>query len=125
MKKLIAFFEIPAADFRRAIDFYETVLNMKLPTCECEEEKMAFFTEGDEFVGAVSYASDFLPSEKGVLIHFNVDEIEPTLETILKKGGKVVIPKTKIEAEVGDISLYLLIRRETASVFMQINNQHF
>ena len=92
MKKLIAFFEIPAADFHRAIDFYETVLNMKLPTCECEEEKMAFFTEGDEFVGAVSYASDFLPSEKGVLIHFNVDEI-------LKKGGKVVIPRTKIEAE--------------------------
>ena len=88
MKKLIAFFEIPAADFRRAIDF-----------CEWEEEKMAFFTEGDEFVGAVSYASDFLPSEKGVLIHFNVDEIEPTLETILKKGGKVVIPRTKIEAE--------------------------
>ena len=88
MKKLIAFFEIPAADFRRAIDFYETVLNMKLPTCEW-----------DEFVGAVSYASDFLPSEKGVLIHFNVDEIEPTLETILKKGGKVVIPRTKIEAE--------------------------
>lgn len=74
-------------------------VDMKLPTCECEEEKMAFFTEGDEFVGAVSYASDFLPSEKGVLIHFNVDEIEPTLETILKKGGKVVIPRTKIEAE--------------------------
>jgi len=62
MKKLIAFFEIPAADFRRAIDFYETVLNMKLPTCECEEEKMAFFTEGDEFVGAVSYASDCVHS---------------------------------------------------------------
>ena len=46
MKKLIAFFEIPAADFRRAIDFYETVLNMKLPTCECEEEKMAFSLKG-------------------------------------------------------------------------------
>ena len=97
MKKLIAFFEIPAADFRRAIDFYETVLNMKLPTCECEEEKMAFFTEGDEFVGAVSYASnfDFLPSTHGVLIHFNCEDIEQTLE----KGGKVVIPRTKIEAE--------------------------
>ena len=125
MKKLIAFFEIPATDFHRAIDFYETVLNMKLPTCECEEEKMAFFTEGDEFIGAVSYASDFLPSEKGVLIHFNVDEIEPTLETILKKGGKVVIPRTRLRQKVGDISLSLLIRREIASVFMQINNQHF
>lgn len=99
MKKLIAFFEIPAADFHRAIDFYETVLNVKLPAFECEEEKMAFFAEEGEYVGAISYASDFLPSDKGVLIHFNVDEIEPVLETILKKGGKVVIPRTKIEAE--------------------------
>lgn len=99
MKKLIAFFEIPAADFHRAIDFYETVLNMKLPAFECEEEKMAFFAEEGEYVGAISYASGFLPSDKGVLIHFNVDEIEPVLETILKKGGKVVIPRTKIEAE--------------------------
>lgn len=46
MKKLIAFFEIPATDFHRAIDFYETVLNMKLPTCECEEEKMHFSLKG-------------------------------------------------------------------------------
>ena len=38
MKKLIAFFEIPATDFRRAVDFYETVLNMKLPVFECEQE---------------------------------------------------------------------------------------
>ena len=63
MKKLIAFFEIPAADFRRAIDFYETVLNVKLPVFECEEEKMAFFAEEGEYVGAISYASGFLPSE--------------------------------------------------------------
>ena len=26
MKKIIAFFEIPATDFRRAVDFYETGL---------------------------------------------------------------------------------------------------
>ena len=31
MKKLIAFFEIPASDFHRAVDFYETVLGMQLP----------------------------------------------------------------------------------------------
>ena len=103
MKKLIAFFEIPAADFRRAIDFYETVLNMKLPTCECEEEKMAFFTEEDEFVGAVSYASDFLPSEKGVLIHFNVDEIEPTLETIIViKVASTIVTMGKAVGLIGE-----------------------
>ena len=56
MKKLIAFFEIPATDFRRAVDFYETVLGVQLPTFECETEKMACFTEEGETVGAISYA---------------------------------------------------------------------
>ena len=101
MKKLIAFFEIPASDFHRAVDFYETVLGMQLPTFECETEKMACFTEEGETVGAISYASnfDFLPSTHGVLIHFNCEDIEQTLEKVLLKGGKVVIPRTKIEAE--------------------------
>ena len=39
MKKIIAFFEIPATDFRRAVDFYETVLGVQLPTFECEQRK--------------------------------------------------------------------------------------
>lgn len=43
MKKLIAFFEIPATDFRRAVDFYETVLNMKLPVFECEHYGSVFY----------------------------------------------------------------------------------
>ena len=90
MKKLIAFFEIPATDFRRAVDFYETVLNMKLPVFECEQEKMA---------QSFDLLPDFQPSEKGVLIHFNTDNIATTLERVLQKGGKVLIPCTKIEAD--------------------------
>lgn len=65
MKKLIAFFEIPASDFHRAVDFYETVLGMQLPTFECETEKMACFTEEGETVGAISYASNLQsPNQK-------------------------------------------------------------
>lgn len=99
MKKLIAFFEIPAADFRRAVDFYETILNVKLDVFECETEKMACFTEQGETVGAISYASDFRPSATGVLIHFYCDNLESTLQKVIEKGGSVVIPITKIEAE--------------------------
>lgn len=101
MKKLIAFFEIPATDFRRAVDFYETALGVQLSVFECETEKMACFTEEGETVGAISYAADFdfLPSEHGVLIHFNCEEIGETLDKVLQKGGKVVIPRTKIEAD--------------------------
>lgn len=105
MKKLIAFFEIPVTDFYRAVDFYETVLNVKLPVYECGQEKMACFNEGDETIGAISQSSDllsdFTPSEKGVLIHFNTEDIAATLQRVVQKGGKVVIPRKKIEAECG------------------------
>ena len=39
MKKLVSFFEIPTADFGRAVKFYETVLNLELSVMECESEK--------------------------------------------------------------------------------------
>lgn len=99
MKNLIAFFEIPTRDFRRAVDFYETVLGVQLPAYEWEKEKMACFTEEGETVGAISWSPDFLPSEHGVLIHFNCDDLKVALEKVVSKGGKVVIPITKIQAE--------------------------
>lgn len=99
MKKLIAFFEIPAADFRRAVDFYETILNVKLDVFECETEKMACFLEQGEVAGAISYAADFHPSADGVLIHFYCENLEQTLRKVVEKGGSIVIPITKIEAE--------------------------
>lgn len=101
MKNLIAFFEIPVVDFRRAVDFYEAVLDIKLSVHEYETEKMACFTEEGETVGAISCSStfEFLPSNHGVMIHFNCEDIEKALKNVLQKGGKVIIPKTKIEAE--------------------------
>ena len=80
MKKFIAFFEIPTVDFHRAVDFYETVFGVQLPVFECEEEKMACFTEEGETVGAIFHAPDYLPSEKGVIISFNCEDIDQTLE---------------------------------------------
>jgi len=99
MNKFISFFEIPAADFNRAIDFYQTVFNTTLPAMDCDTEKMAFFNEDDVAVGAISWAKDFTPSPHGVLIHFNCKDLDKTLSLIESKGGKVLIPKTKIEAE--------------------------
>ena len=50
MNNLIAFFEIPTVDFYRAINFYETILGLKLSVSECETEKMACFIEHDECI---------------------------------------------------------------------------
>lgn len=99
MNSLIAFFEIPASDFKRAVDFYETVLGVKLSVSECEAEKMACFMENGAAAGAISHAAGFNPSENGVLIHFHCSNMEQALGKITANGGKVITPKTKIEAE--------------------------
>lgn len=101
MKNLIKFIEIPAADFTRAIKFYETVLNIQLTVSDdYETEKMAFFSDfSTEPNVAISWAANFHPSKDGVLMHFSVGCIEETLGRVNSKGGKTIQPKTKIEAD--------------------------
>ncbi|MFT4071265.1 MAG: VOC family protein [Dysgonamonadaceae bacterium] len=102
MKALVAFFEIPAVDFDRAIKFYETVLGVELSAMDFGQEKMAFFPEENgQCPGAISWAEkdNLLPSENGVLISLRVENMEQAINSIQRLGGKIRIPKTKIEAE--------------------------
>lgn len=100
MQKLVSFFEIPAADFDRAVKFYETLFNIKMERYECESERMAFFpAEDGMYPGAVSWAKDFIPSANGVLVSLSCSDVEQTLRTAALSGGKLHIPKTKILAE--------------------------
>ena len=100
MKKLVSFFEIPAADFSRAVKFYEAVLNLKLNVLDCGTEKMAFFPEEEEVTpGAISWAADFLPSKNGVLVSLYVEDMKETLSCIKENGGSIVREKTKIESD--------------------------
>lgn len=100
MKRLVAFFEIPAGDFNRAVKFYETVFNISMSSFDCGHEKMAFFPDEDGLApGAISWAEDFLPSQNGILISLNCEDIAASLSLVEANGGKIVIPKTKIEAE--------------------------
>lgn len=100
MKRLVAFFEIPSTDFNRAVTFYEKVFGISMQKFHCESEKMAFFPEEEGVCpGAISWAEDFLPSQNGVLISLNCEDIASSLATIEGLGGKMVIPRTKIEAE--------------------------
>lgn len=100
MKKLVSFFEIPTADFSRAVKFYEAVLNLELNVLDCGTEKMAFFPEEERAApGAISWAADFLPSKNGVLVSLNVDDMEEALSSVKENGGSIVREKTKIESD--------------------------
>jgi len=100
MDKLIAWVEIPSTDFERAVKFYSSVFKLDLTSICCDEvrgEKMACFPTGE---GAIVYSPYAKPSENGAIVSFTVpDSIEATISRIEHENGKVVIPKTKIEAE--------------------------
>ena len=98
MDKLVAWVEIPSADFERAVKFYGSVFQLDLTPMDCGNgEKMACFPTGE---GAVVYSQHARPSENGAIVSFTVpDSIEATILRIEQAKGKAVIPKTKIEAE--------------------------
>ena len=99
MNKLIAWVEIPSANFDRAVKFYSSVFKMELTPIDCgnSDEKMACFPTGE---GAVVYSQHTKPSENGPIVSFSVpDSIEATILRIEQGKGKVIISKTKIEAE--------------------------
>lgn len=100
MEKLIAFFEIPATDLERAIIFYQSLLDIQFSICDCGDEKMAFFPkEEGVYPGALSWSSNIKPSSNGTLISFNCENMESALSCVEKHGGKITIPKTKIDAD--------------------------
>ncbi len=100
MKNLVAFFEIPAVNIQRAANFYGSILGLELEIMDFGHEKMAFFPkESGKYPGAISYARGFNPSESGLLLSFYVDKMETALNSIENNGGKVTLPKTKIEAD--------------------------
>lgn len=106
MKTLIAFFEIPAVNFDRAVSFYEVIFNTTLPVCGCEKEKMAYFTQQDSYVGAISFTPNLLPSSNGVLIHFYCSDIDATLSSVKNNGGKIVTNKRAIAGGWGYTAVF-------------------
>jgi len=97
MKKVISWVEIPASDFYRAVEFYSNVLDIELKPLDFGNEKMACLP-GDE--GAISFSPGFNPSKDGCIISFNSGkDIDGMINRVIANGGRIVQPKTKIEAE--------------------------
>lgn len=102
MKRLVTFFEIPAADFPRAVKFYEELFGIKMKQIDCGHEMMAFFPSEEGLCpGAVSWSSafEFEPSGQGVLVSLACESVTDAEKKIESMGGKVLIRKTKIEDE--------------------------
>jgi predicted enzyme related to lactoylglutathione lyase len=107
MKK-IEWFEIPAANFQRAIDFYQQVFDKTLDVRPYAASEMAVFSnDSGEGVGCIIYGSDYVPSEHGVVIYLDASpSIDATIARIAPAGGKVTMDKIALPEGMGFIAYF-------------------
>ncbi|HNF72254.1 MAG TPA: VOC family protein, partial [Chitinophagaceae bacterium] len=65
--------------------------------------RMAFFPSYEgKISGAICYGEGYIPSGAGVLLYLNANpDLNLALDRATRAGGKVIVPKTLINAEAG------------------------
>lgn len=111
-KNAISWFEIPAEDLERAQKFYETIFNIQMIPMETPQFRMRMFPLEDMMGvgGALMQIPGFYkPSATdGPLIYLNANpDVQLILDKIEGAGGKIVVPKTEISPEYGDMAVFL------------------
>jgi predicted enzyme related to lactoylglutathione lyase len=108
---VVGWFEIPVTNMDRAIKFYEEVFDFKLSRHILGPIDMAWFPtmeDGHGTSGSLVYNERaYKPSMDGVLIYFTAQSGDLSIELgkVEKSGGKILLPKTQISAEVGYMAL--------------------
>lgn len=101
----IIYVEIPVLDMERAIDFYQTVFGFVLEREILDAYEMAHFA----FDGNLSGASGSLvkgdvykPTRDGVILYFQTNDIDETINNARKFDSEILYPKT-INRDLGYI----------------------
>lgn len=75
MNSFVSLFEIPATDISRAVNFYQTVLGVKIEKMEMPGMEMGIFPYENQMVtGVIMKGEDFKPSAEGVTIYLNAGD---------------------------------------------------
>ena len=103
----ITWFQVPAADFTRAVKFYSSVLRKELREETMLGERMGIFPyDGEGVSGAVTEAPYLKPSLDGNNVFLSVDgELDEALARVEAAGGHVMTPKTKLGPDMGHFAV--------------------
>jgi len=98
MSSAINWFEIPARDFERAADFYDTILGTKTRREVFSDVPNAILRYDQGGVGgAIIHAPQMQPTQNGVLVYLNAwGNLDGVLKRVEAAGGKVIMPKQSI-----------------------------
>jgi hypothetical protein len=105
----IAMFEIPALDISRAINFYQSILDIKIERMDVPGMEMGILPyEGQLITGVIIKGDGYKPSADGVTIYLNGgDNLQIILDKVEKSGGKIIAPKTAHADGSGFFAIFL------------------
>lgn len=91
MKPNIVWFDIPALDLDRAIQFYSAVLGAPVTKATVNEVALGFLpTEDGGQMGCICVVKDFKPSADGVMIYLGVNgRLKAAVAAVRAHGGQV------------------------------------
>jgi len=95
MKNALNWFELPTANFDRALKFYNTLFNRELRLEYDNGKPYALFPFTEPGLGGALANNDMEPSAKGALVYFNVEgDLDGALDRTEPAGGKIIQPRT-------------------------------
>jgi predicted enzyme related to lactoylglutathione lyase len=109
IKSYISMFEIPATDISRAINFYQTLLDIQIERMDVEGMQMGILPfEGQMIHGVIIQADGYKPSSDGVTMYLNAGQnLQVVLDRVEKNGGQILVPKTAHADESGYFAMFL------------------
>ena len=109
MSSVINWFDIPAANFVRAVRFYKAVLNCKLLQENMLGAQLAMFpAKPGEATGAIMAREGLTPGPGGTTIYLKAgNDLAAALARVEPAGGTVVFPKTFIKEGFGYFAIMI------------------
>lgn len=105
MNASLVWLEIPAADFKRAVAFYEALFNITLEVQQIYDKPMAFFTKEQLGIKGSIVEAPGHTGCNGMKPIFYVSVLYVALETVQANGGRILqqpmlLRQTNSEGEV-------------------------
>lgn len=99
--------QFSSTDIGKTVAFFKDVFGWTFQDIPGFETYAMFQTPNGLGGGVDSGPDAERPSDKGPIIHIEVEDIDATLAQIAEKGGKTLSPKMKISDEYGSAALFL------------------
>lgn len=108
IKDFVSWFEIPALNFEKAVEFYNHIYQIKMELSVSATHSMALLPAHGGIGGAVVVGPGSIPGQTGPLVYLNGGkDLQAILTRVGEAGGRVIMPKTFINEESGYFAIFI------------------